>query len=63
MTKERKENLLNFINSALEHLNNIKNDVENNRLVKGLDLLCVERDTDMLLEMITGEEKNDRLWI
>lgn len=56
MTKERKESLLNFINSALKHLNNIKNDIENNRLVKGLDLFCVERDTDILLEMITGKE-------
>lgn len=56
MTKERKESLLNFINSALKHLNNIKNDIENNRLVKGLDLFCVKRDTDILLEMIM--EKN-----
>lgn len=55
MNAEHKERLLSFINSALEHLGNIKNNVEHNKVVKDLDLLCVERDVNILLEMIKGE--------
>lgn len=52
MNKEKKEQLLMFIESAIKHLNNIQESVKKNQIVKDLDWLCVERDTKMLLDII-----------
>ncbi len=52
MNKEKRENLLMFIESAIKHLNEIQTSVKKNQVVKDLDLLCVERDTKMLLDII-----------
>lgn len=53
MNKEKREQLLIFIESAIKHLNNIQESVKKNQIVKDLDLLCVERDTKILLDIIT----------
>lgn len=55
MTEENKKILLEFINSALETLNNIKDAVENNKTVKSLDVLCIERDVVIIKNITMGE--------
>lgn len=55
MNREHKEILLSFVESALKHLDNVKDSIKCNKVVKDLDILCIERDVNILIKMIKGE--------